>query len=90
MQVTIRISTATYEKLLRNIPQESTAYAILRRIVSAEVKNRLNAGPSETFNGVVLRCTHEEVLPMLGAAKQHCPTAVQEIEGALWPSRKTH
>jgi hypothetical protein len=88
MQITIRISAATYEKLLDSIPQESTAYTILRRIVPSDANNRANTGLTDDFNGVVFRCTHEEVLPMLGAAKQHCPAAVKEIESALWPGRK--
>jgi hypothetical protein len=84
MKVAFTMPVASYERLLQNIPQASATYTLLQRIVLPERRHR--ARFAGTFNCVLLQCSREEIIPIIGAAKQHCPEAVVEIEDVLWQS----
>ena len=81
MQVTFTIAAASYERMLQNVLEASPVYTLLKRVVSADRRRKRRLG---AFNVVLLRCSREEVVPILAAAKQHCPQEIQEIERALW------
>ena len=73
---------ASYERLLQNVPQESPMYTLLQRIVLPDRRRRARFGG--TLNCALLQCSREEIMPVIGAARQHCPEAVAAIEDVLW------
>ncbi len=84
MKVTFAMPAACYERLLQNIPQESPTYELFQRIVLPDRRRRARFGG--TSNCVLLQCSRDEVMPVIGAARQHCPEAVAQIEDVLWQS----
>ena len=56
-------------------------YTLLKRVASPDRRRQARLG---SVNVVLLRCSREEVVPVLAAARQHCPEEIQEIERALW------
>ena len=60
-------------------------YKLLQQVVSLD-RRRRKAHVGGGFKVVLLRCCHEEVFPIISAARQHCPEAVAELEEALWPT----
>ena len=84
MEVTIGLARADYEKLLHDVPRESTAYSILHR--SPELDRWADEKPFSLC--VIVECKNpDEAIALLQAARQHCPRAIPDIIYALKLSR---
>jgi hypothetical protein len=83
MVVVIGFTRADYEQLVQNVPAAGPAFAILRRCPELQQWGR----EEPLFKCVIIECNRDEALMLLEAAKQHCQSAVADIEYGLKLSR---
>ena len=86
MIVTIGLTSADYEQLLRNVLPEAAAYAVLHKC--PELRQWSQTKP--LFKCVIIQCDADEAMVLLEAANRHCPQAVADIEYGLKLSRAFH
>lgn len=79
MIVTVGLTRADYEQLLRDVPHETPAYAVLRRCPELDRW----AQDKPLFRCVIIECNRDEAIVLLEAAKQFWPEAVPDIEYGL-------
>ena len=85
--VTVGLARAHYEKLLRDVPNESRAHAILRRTQQLE----LSADGRPFSMCVIVECeTPDEAITLLKAARKYCSGAISDILYALKMARALH
>jgi hypothetical protein len=79
MVVVIGLARADYEQLLRNLPAEAPAFAVLRRCPELYRWGR----QEPLFKCVIIECDRDEAIVLLESAKQYCERAVADIEYGL-------
>jgi hypothetical protein len=74
MKQTIALTPHAFNCLLRNVPESSAARDVLMEAADSNE-------PETSAYVVEISCTDEERLALIHIAKEHCPEAVQQLEG---------
>jgi hypothetical protein len=74
MKQTVALTPQAFNCLLRNVPEDSAAREVL---TEAATSNE----PETSTYFVEISCTNEERTALIHIAKEHCPDAVQQLEG---------
>jgi hypothetical protein len=74
MKQTIALTPQAFNCLLRNAPEASVARDVLTEAANSNE-------PETSAYAVEISCTDEERAALIHIAKEHCPDALQQLEG---------